>query len=506
MDYDTRQRLLNVRRALMRNSSRDFICVLMNLLRIDDGTIPELIITKQDSDIICPGTTDLLKMPNLSDAAFHKLVLFNINASLLEEPLSIIEMYALIADLVTAYPFPFHYFAAEIISTPGCIDFLRDNIMYLSAQFSLEDILTDRPGAYKQCLWTRIRESIPSIRSLQDVYLIEKQQFSNQEMYFWVYKYYYKNERLTMEGLIQLCNQSTFAINNYDDFIDMLHGRKRQLRKRVPRASLQMIHSVPKPATRPAIRRAPNPSTTTSSTLVCMKCKYNEKCDYIGCMITSSNTKDFTACRETTFGGHRCKLHRTFLTKEIQRTGPTLKLPAIYETKDGVKIRGFRLNNMCIRIPVNGQQVIIDCSGVFVQCSMQGLFEQDMLCVSLHLHHYLNTNIYHIGTVQNSRMLYGDLKDVYVIRDASMIALRNQTIIPFPNMVYDKSGEFIVVNGEVKHGCKPSSLRIYEQWEPLSHEFGDITDKMTLNKRFIVCYGILQNMVKTVFTEAPQIE
>jgi hypothetical protein len=61
----------------------------------------------------------------------------------------------------------------------------------------------------------------------------------------------------------------------------------------------------------------------------------------------------------------------------------------------------------------------------------------------------------------------------------------------------------VTVNGEVKIGCKGSSLRLYEQWEPVSHQFGDITDSMALNKRFIVCYGILHHTTKIVFNEPP---
>jgi hypothetical protein len=205
------------------------------------------------------------------------------------------------------------------------------------------------------------------------------------------------------------------------------------MRKRVSKPPLiHFLQPKPKPTPRPAIRRT---VVAATSSAVCAKCKANAPCDYIDCTVTPSNTKDFTACRETTFGGHECKQHRNQFMKEIQRTGATLKLPPIIVTKAGIRVRGFRLNNMCVRVPVNGQLVIIDCSGVFVQCSMQGLFDQNLLSVSLHLNHYLNTNVYHIGVIQNSRILYGDLSEVYVLRDASMLALRNQSTIVFPTMV-----------------------------------------------------------------------
>jgi hypothetical protein len=211
MEYDTRYRLLRVRGALMQpDVLRGFICEIMNLLRVEEGIIPEMMIANADFSFIFPNVeckeeyVDLSKIEQLSDAAFHKLVLFNINVSLLEKPMLICEMYDQISELVPLYPFPFHHFAAEIVSIPGCIAFLRDNTRYLASQFSLTDIITDRPTHYIPELWNGIRLMIPMIVSLKDVYLVEKQHFNNPHIYFWVYRYYYANDRTTVEGLIQV--------------------------------------------------------------------------------------------------------------------------------------------------------------------------------------------------------------------------------------------------------------------------------------------------------------
>lgn len=203
----------------------------------------------------------------------------------------------------------------------------------------------------------------------------------------------------------------------------------------------------------------------------CSLCEAKQPCVVKDCGLFFG-TNEFPVCRYNNDGFHGCKVHDNALNKEGEKNARKQRLEVkvtgflknVFPNEEYVIMQGYRLDNMVFII--NGAKT--NTLGTYCVSDIPEL--NGVLSVSLRLYLY-NYTFYSLGVVENMKINKGNIKDVEVLEDNSILKFdpkeKKYLEVLLDNnekMTLDFQHTYLWINNK-ETSFKSTAIRIFQAWK-----------------------------------------